>query len=65
MQADKSKNPDEISELRSKEQTLKFIDEIASKRTEKEKSRLRTKYGINTAANPLLQLPIDLHRYVR
>lgn len=43
---------------------MKFIEEIASKRTEKEKSHLKTKYGITTTDNPLLQLPIDLHRYI-
>lgn len=64
IQADKKKDPDKVSELRSKEQTLKFMQEIASQRTEKAKSQLKTKYGVSIDANPLLQLPIDLHRSV-
>lgn len=57
-----SKSNIAIAELRSKEQTQNFISKINSKRTAKEKSELKTKYGVNTNANPLLTLPIDLHR---
>lgn len=41
-----------------------FIQEIASKRTAREKSQLRTEYGVTTVPNPLLLLPVDLHRYL-
>ena len=53
---------DEISVLGCKTQTKETIEKINSQRTEKEKSNLRTKYGISTSPNPFLSLPIDLHR---
>lgn len=44
--------------------TLEARKEVDSKLTEKEKSQCRTQYGITTDPNPLLDLPIDLHKYV-
>ena len=39
------------------------MTEIQSKHTAKEKAILKTKYGIKDTANPLLELPLDLHWY--
>ena len=52
-----------IGTPRSKQQTLAQIGEIRSKRTEKERSILKTRYGIKDSPNPLLELPMDLHKY--
>ena len=52
----------QISQLRTKTQTLRIIQEMRSKRTEKEKSAMKTKYGVTMSTNPLLGLPFDLHR---
>ena len=43
-------------------QTLVCITEINLQQTEKEKSQLKKKHDITTVVNPLLDLPIDLHR---
>jgi len=61
MQAEKGISGNKICELRSKEQTLKCIQQINNMTTEKQKTLYKVQYGINTSANPLLKLPVDLH----
>lgn len=48
--------------LRSKRQTLEIISRINSSPTEKNKMKLRVQYGVVASRNPLLELPLDLHR---
>lgn len=61
MQAEKGNYSSEIATLRTKAQTMKAIEDIGKKSTEKEKARLKTMVGVNTSPNPLLQLAIDFH----
>lgn len=62
IQAEKGNCGSEIAALRTKAQTMKAIEDIGKKKTEKEKAQLKTAVGVNTSPNPLLQLPIDFHR---
>ena len=45
-----------------KDTTLKVIEEIHSKQTQKEKVACRANYGVRVTENPLLDLSIDLHK---
>lgn len=38
------------------------IADIRCRPTTKEKTALQTRYGIKDRPNPLLELPVDLHR---
>lgn len=60
---DKSTTPEEISQLRNKEQSLKIMAQIRTKTSKVEKKREMTKYGLHDAHNPLLQLDLDLYRF--
>lgn len=64
LQADRDTSPGVVAELRSKRQTLNLMNQICSKSTQCEKSTMKTQFGIRDSPNPLLQLPIDLHRFV-
>ena len=64
IQADKDNFLNVTSLPRSKIQTMRAIEEIKSKKTEKGRTEKRVLYGVNTSTNPLLSLPIDLHRSV-
>ena len=51
-----------LAELRSKQSMLNQLAVIRSKRMEKEKATMRTKFGIRDKPNSLLELPVDLHK---
>ena len=50
--------------LRNKPDTLCQIARIQSARTQKEMKQLQKEFGVSAKPNPLLELFIDLHRYV-
>lgn len=60
MQADREVNPDEIGASRTLCSSLAQIDEIKSSVLEKDRSELRTAYGLKEEPNPLLTLDIDV-----
>lgn len=62
LQAEKEKSGDKILQPRSREQTLQFIQRMNAMTTEKAKALYKVQCGINTSVNPLLKLPVDLHR---
>ena len=55
---------DNIAEYRTKSQTLLHIQSIQQFLTETEKKNIRNLYGITEVDNSLLELDLDLHRYV-
>ena len=55
---------DNIAEYRTKAQTLQHIQSIQQCLTETEKKHIRNLYGITEVDNSLLELDLDLHRYV-
>lgn len=50
--------------MRTKDQTLEQMALIRSQRTACLKAALRTQYGVKETPNALLELPLDLHRYM-
>ena len=60
--ADKDTSPGVVGEVRSKRYTLEQIAAISSQHTIRDKTALKTQFGVQDSPNPLLQLPIDLHR---
>jgi hypothetical protein len=62
MQAMTGSSSSEIATMRTKAQTMKAIEDIRKKSTEKEKARMKTMVGVNASLNSLLELAIDFHR---
>lgn len=54
----------DLSAPRSKSMTESAIQDIKSQKSERSKSDCRAKHGISDVANPFLDLPLDLHKYV-
>ena len=63
-QADRDRYPDTIRQHCLKSLTLHQMSQIHSQRTAREKTALKTLYGIKDTSNALLKLPIDLHKYM-
>ena len=63
-QADRDQNPDTVGDMRSKQSTLHQIALISSQKTTREKANLRTQFGVKDQPNPLLNLSLNLHRFV-
>lgn len=53
-----------VGPMRTKDQTLEQMALIRSQRTARLKAALRTQYGVKETPNALLELPLDLHRYM-
>ena len=64
LQTDRNGDTASLGELRTKDRTLQQIGLIRSQRTGRQKAALRTQYGVNDISNSLLELPLDLHRYM-
>ena len=64
LQTDRNGDTASLGELRTKDRTLQQIGLIRSQRTVRQKAALRTQYGVNDIPNSLLELPLDLHRYI-
>ena len=60
---DRDVDPACIGELRSKQLTLQQIHSIQSRGSTRDKTVMKTRYGIKDKPNALLELPLDLHRY--
>ena len=63
-QVDRDGDPTALGEPRSKVLTLEQMDRIRSQRIAKEKATLKTQYGVKVTPNAMLELPLDLHKYV-
>ena len=61
---DKKGDPASVGELRSKSKMLAQIALIQSQRTATDRNAMRTRYGMKESSNSLLELPVDLHRYL-
>lgn len=64
LQVDRDNNPAVVGPMRTKDQTLEQMALIRSQRTARLKAALRTQYGVKETPNALLELPLDLHRYM-
>ena len=64
LQVDRDGDPTALGEPRSKVLTLEQMERIRSQRTAREKAILKTEYGVKVTPNAMLELPIDLHKYV-
>ena len=64
LQADRGNDPATLGTTRTKDQTLEQMALIRSQRTARQKAALRTRYGVKDTTNALLELPLDLHRYI-
>ena len=62
MQCDRA-NPGQVGQLRTKEQALQQMTEIASQQTEAARSAKRKEYGLKENPNPLFKLSVNLFRY--
>ena len=51
-----------VSEIRNKSSFMKFQQEMALQKTEKDKGELRTKFGFKEDHNSILNLSIDPYR---
>ena len=62
IQVDRDVDPTILDERRSSGTSLQQIQEIQLEPLQKEKARLRTKYGIKEDANAMLSIPADLYQ---
>lgn len=54
-----------VSEMKNKEKTVKAIDNIHSKQTQKEKAVCKAAYDVGVKENPMLDLSVNLCELVR
>ena len=64
LQVDRDGDPSALGEPRSKVLTLEQMERIRSQRTAREKAILKTECGVKIIPNAMLELPIDLHKYM-
>ena len=63
MQANRTLDPLAIGEGRKKAETKRKIQEILQEPVESKRKQMGGGSGVSTTDNPLLELPMDLHRY--
>ena len=57
-------NPNCVSNIRSKAESLLCISEINHAVSQEERKQLKQQYGLNDENNPLLELDVDIYRLV-
>lgn len=57
-------NPNCVSNIRRKAESLLRISEIKHAVSQEERKQLKQQYGLNDENNPLLELDVDIYRLV-
>ena len=65
LQADKRDTPHVVCETRTLERSLQQMAVIRSQPTQEKRNAMQTAFGLRTVDNPMLDIKVDMYRYVR